>query len=93
MKRQNSCKPISRKISRSQIAGINLIKIRLTLYSDRDPLETLPNMGKISNNNNNKNNNNSSSGNNNNSIIITIIKVTIMKIIMIQKVKKTKKFQ
>ena len=66
MKRQNSCKPISRKISGSQITGINLIKIYSTFYSVKVPLDTLPNKGKISNNVNNNKNNNSSNNNNNN---------------------------
>ena len=66
LKRQNSCKPISRKISGSQITGINLIKIYSTFYSVKVPLDTLPNKGKISNNVNNNKNNNSSNNNNNN---------------------------
>ena len=54
-KKQSSVKPMDRKISRSLMAGINLIKIRQVLISARVPLGTLPIKGKISNNNKKKN--------------------------------------
>ena len=48
----------NRNVSRSQMTGINLIKIREALISFRVPLKTLPNNGKKYNNNNKSNNNN-----------------------------------
>ena len=62
---------LNRRICRSQMAWINLIKIHYTITSIRVPLETLPTKGKISNNVSNINNNNYNK---------------IMQIIMIQKV-------
>ena len=59
----------NRNVSRSQMTGINLIKIREALISFRVPLKTLPNNGKINisiNNTNNTNNDNNNKSNNNN---------------------------
>ena len=55
----------NRKISRSQMAGISLIKICWALISVRVPLETLPTKGKISISINNTNNSNNDSNNDN----------------------------
>ena len=56
------------KISRSQMAGMNLIKIREALISVRVPLETLHTNGKLKfvSSNNDSKSNYSNSGNNNN---------------------------
>ena len=62
-------KPINRKIFRSQIAELNLIKICQALISVRIILETLLTKRKVSdhknNDNNNSNNNNDNNSNNN----------------------------
>ena len=47
LKKKNSVKPINRKISRLQMAEINLIKTRWDLNSVRVTLETWSNKAKI----------------------------------------------
>ena len=77
MKKQNSGKPINRKISSSQMTEINPIK---ALIFVRVSLETLPTKGKINNdNNNNDNSNNNNSNSNNDIIIIEAIIILIQK--------------
>ena len=49
---------MSRTISRSQMTGMNLIKIRKALISVKVPLEALPTKWKFSNDNNGNDNNN-----------------------------------
>ena len=66
--KQNSGKPINRKISRSQMALINPIKICWVLVSVRVALEALFTKGKIFNNNN---------------IIIMVIDIMIQKVITV----------
>ena len=59
---------MNRKISRSQIAGINLIKNLQALIPVRVPLETVPTNGKLkfdTKNDDSKNSYSNSSGNNN----------------------------
>ena len=59
---------MKRKISRSEMAGINLIKNLYALICIRVSLEMLPNNGKLkfdSKNNDSKSNYSNSSGNNN----------------------------
>ena len=60
-------KPINRKIFRSQIAELNLIKICQALISVRIILETLLTKRKVSDHNNNDNNNSNNNNNDNNS--------------------------
>ena len=59
-------KPINRKIFRSQIAELNLIKICQALISVRIILETLLTKRKVSDHNNNDNNNSNNNDNNSN---------------------------
>ena len=58
-------KPINRKIFRSQIAELNLIKICQALISVRIILETLLTKRKVSDHNNNDNNNSNNNNDNN----------------------------
>ena len=58
-------KPINRKIFRSQIAELNLIKICQALISVRIILETLLTNRKVSDHNNNDNNNSNNNNDNN----------------------------
>ena len=58
-------KPINRKIFRSQIAELNLIKICQALISVRIILETLLTKRKVSDHNNNDNNNSNDNNDNN----------------------------
>ena len=58
MKKWNGGKCMSRTISRSQMTGMNLIKIRKALISVKVPLEALPTKWKFSNDNNGNDNNN-----------------------------------
>ena len=62
---QNAVKPINRKIFRSQIAELNLIKICQALISVRIILETLLTKRKVSDHNNNDNNNSNNNNDNN----------------------------